>query len=195
MITSLKQEKIKDLVILALRWYLIFYMTSYGWGKLTMSQFTIYDPSILDQPIKNIDSFYVAWHLFSKSTFFNISSGLLELVGAVLLVFNRTCLIGALLVLSILAQIFIIDLAFTTGIHGYSLPIRIGGMIFSDLLIIYYYREKVIEAWVTLTRRVTTKFEYKWWVFIILPVVGFLMDFVFAILTLPIKALLKLFGL
>lgn len=191
---KLNKQKIIDFGILSLRWYLIFYMINYGWAKLTLNQFGVHDASILEKPIKDIDSFYVAWHLYGRSTFFNVSTGILEIIGGVLLIFNRTLLIGALLVLSILAQILIIDISFTTGIHGFSLPIRISGMIIADLLILYYYKEKVIAAWNSLTKGISTKFKYKWWIFLILPVVGFLMDFVFAILSLPIKMFLNWIG-
>ena len=187
----MKKDKILDFGVLALRWYLVFYMISYGWGKLTLSQFGIHDASILEEPIKDIDSFYVAWHLYGRSTFFNITTGLLEVIGGVLLIFNRTSLLGAVLVLSILGQILIIDIAFTTGMHGVALPLRISGMILADVLILYYYKDKILGVWRTLTKGVTTKFNYKWWVFLILPIVGFLMDFVFGILTLPIKFFLN----
>lgn len=187
----MKKEKIIDVGVLALRWYLVYFMISYGWAKVTLSQFGIHDPSIIEQPLREVDSFYVAWHLFERSPFFNISTGLLEILGGILLIFNRTVLIGALLVLSILAQILIIDIAFTMGIHGFGLPVRIGGMIIGDMLILYYYREKIIQAWKSLTSGVTTKFTYKWWIFLILPIVGFLMDFVMAILLMPLKMLLN----
>ena len=165
------KEKIIDFIILALRWYLIFYMINYGWEKLTLSQFVVHDPSILDQPIKDIDSFYVAWHLFGRSPFFNIVTGLLEIIGGVLLMFNRTTIIGALLVLTVLGQIFIIDISFTTGVHGYALPVRIGGMILSNLLILYYYKNRIISAWKNLTDGISTRFKYKWWIFLILPII------------------------
>ncbi|MBW1296287.1 DoxX family membrane protein [Aquimarina litoralis] len=190
----MKKEKLIDFGVLTLRWYLIFYMISYGWSKLTLSQFGVHDPSILEQPIKDIDSFYVAWHLYGRSTFFNISTGILEIVGGILLIFNRTILIGALLVLSILAQILVIDIAFTTGIHGVRLPIRISGMILTDVLILYYYKEKILVAWKSLTNGITTKFKYKWFIYLILPIIGFLMDFLIAILTMPIKMLFDWLG-
>lgn len=180
-----------DFGVLVLRWYLVYYMISYGWAKLTFSQFGVYDPLILEQPIKDVDSFYVAWNLYGRSAFFNISTGIVEILGGLLLIFNRTVLIGALLVLSILAQILIIDIAFTTGVHGFQLPIRISGMILVVLTILYYYRKTVLIAWKTLTENVTTKFQYKWWVFLLLPAIGFLMDLVFAILSYPIKILLN----
>jgi hypothetical protein len=169
-------------------------MLSYGISKLTLSQFGVHDTTILEQPIKDIDSFYVTWHLFGRSPFFNIATGLLEIIGGVLLIFNRTVLIGALLVLTILGQILIIDIAFTTVIHGPMLSLRIGGMILADLLILYYYKDKIIEAGQTLTKGISTRFKYKWWVYLLLPLTGFLMDFVFGSVTYPIKLILEWFG-
>lgn len=135
--------------------------------------------------------FYVAWHLYGRSTFFNITTGLLEIIGGVLLIFNRTSLLGTVLILSILGQILIIDIAFTTGIHGVALPLRISEMIIADLVILYYYKDNILAVWRALTNGVSTKFKYKWWVFLILPIVGFLMDFVIAILMLPLKLFLN----
>ena len=103
-------------------------------------------------------------------------------------------LIGTLLVLSILSQILIIDISFTTGVHGYALPVRISGMILADLLILYYYKDKIIIAWKNLTNGISTKFKYKWWIFLILPIVGFLMDFIIVILTLPIQMFFNWIG-
>ena len=181
------KSKVIDFGVLALRWYLIFYMIDYGWGKMTLSQFGVWDPTILEKPMKDIDSFYVAWHLFNRSVFFNIATGLMEIIGAILLIFNRTVLIGALLILTVLGQILIIDIAFTTNMLGYGLPVRVSGMIISDLLILYYYKDKLISAWKKLTENISTEFHYKWWVFIILPVIGFLLDFILGLITLPVK--------
>ncbi|SNR14686.1 DoxX family membrane protein [Tenacibaculum jejuense] len=186
----MKKQKTIDFSILSLRWYLIFYMISYGWSKLTFSQFGVHDPSIIEQPMKSIDSFYVAWHLFARSNFFNIVSGLIEILGAILLLFNRTTIIGALIILSVLVQILIINISFTTGVHGFGLPFRITGMIIADIFILYYYRDRIILAWKNLTGGTSTKFKYKWWIFLLLPIIGFLMDFIFTFLLIPFKLLL-----
>ena len=177
--------------VLALRWYLIFYMVNYGWSKLTLNQFGVYDVSILDRPIKDIDSFYIAWHLFGRSTFFNISAGILEITGGILLIFNRTIILGAILILIILTQILIIDISFTTGIHGFSLPVRVGGMITADLLILCYNRNTISILWRTLLLSSNNKFKFKWWIYLLLPIIGFLMDFVFGLITLPLSTLLN----
>jgi hypothetical protein len=90
-----------------------------------------------------------------------------------------------------LAQIFIIDLAYTTDQFGYALPVRLAGMLVCDLLIMMYYKEKVYKAVQALTALTTTKFNYKWWVFLVMPIVGFFMDFIISILLSPFKVLLN----
>lgn len=185
------KERIIDFIILALRWYLAWYMISYGWGKLTMSQFGVNSDSILSTPLKEVDKFHLAWHLYGESRFFNYSTGIAEIVGGILLIFNRTVLLGTLLVLTILGQVLIIDISFTTSQHGYSLPIRISGMIMSALLILYYYKDRLIIVFNTLTNGITTKFKYKWWIYLLLPIIGFLLDFVIGILMLPIQKALE----
>jgi hypothetical protein len=118
-------------------------------------------------------------------------TSLAEIIGGLMIIYNRTLLIGAFILLPILAQIFIINLAYTTDQFGYALPVRLAGMLICDLLVIVYYKERIVNAWQALTHLTTTKFDYRWWVFLFMPVIGFLMDFVFSILTSPIKLLLN----
>lgn len=187
---KLTREQIFDFAILTLRWYLAYYMADYGFGKLTGDQFGHRSVEILNTPLKDVDKFHLAWHLFSLDKTFNIVVGLTQIIGAVLIVINRTVLVGALMLLPILGQIFLIDLAFTTNIFGAALPIRLSCMILSDLLILFYYKDKMILAWNNLTKGTRTKFKYKWWVFIFLPFIGLATDLVFGILTYPIKLLI-----
>ncbi|MEM6378031.1 MAG: hypothetical protein AAF705_07455, partial [Bacteroidota bacterium] len=77
---QISKQKVIDFGVLALRWYLIFYLFSYGWAKLTLSQFGVYDPAILNTALEEVDPFYVACHLYGSSYFFNIFTGLLEVI-------------------------------------------------------------------------------------------------------------------
>lgn len=146
--------KIKSIqfLLLSLRWYLIVYMLIYGIQKIALNQFGVYDQSILQTPLEDVDTFYIAWFLFQKSVFFNISTGFIEFLAGILLIFNRTVIIGALLTLTVLIQIFILDTAFTTETLGYSLPIRLGGMIFCNLIILYSFRKRLFLALSILTK-------------------------------------------
>lgn len=185
------KAQVYDLLILILRWYLAFYMISYGWGKINGEQFGSFNQEILNSPLKEVDKFNLAWHLFSLDKTFNIIVGITQIIGGVLIIINRTTLIGALILLPLLAQIFLIDLAFTTDMFGHSLTIRLGCMIFSDILILLYYKEKMILVWKNLTNNTSTKFKYKWWIFLVLPIFGLLTDFIFGILSFPIKLLVN----
>ncbi|MFT6054956.1 MAG: putative membrane protein YphA (DoxX/SURF4 family) [Roseivirga sp.] len=190
---TLNRYKLLDLFVLALRFYLAYYMITYGWSKMMGGQFGAHDPSILDQPMNQIDKFYITWYLFSLSPVFDIVVGLTQILGGLLIGFNKTVLLGALLLLPILFQIFLIDLSFTTNVFGMTLPVRLAGMIFADLFILFYHKERMLQVWSSLVVGFKAKVDYKWWVYLLFIPVGFLMDFVFAIVTLPIKMLINLF--
>ena len=185
-IKNLSRKRVVDILVLALRYYLAFYMVSYGWAKLVGQQFGEFNNAIATKPMNQVGKFYVAWYLFGLHRIFDVFIGLSQIIGSILLIINRTLLIGALILLPILTQIFIIDLAFTTDQFGYALPLRLAGMIICDLLILVYYKDQVIKAWHSLTDNTSTKLTYKWWVFILMPLVGFSLDFVIATLTMPI---------
>lgn len=114
-----------DYFTLCLRWYLAFYMTDYGIAKITGGQFGVSDPKLLNTPFKDVDTFHLAWRLFAQSKTFSICVGLSQIVGSILIVIPRTRLIGALVLLPILANVFLIDVCFTTGMFGPALPLRL----------------------------------------------------------------------
>lgn len=184
---KITKQQIIDFTILALRWYLAIYMFDYGIGKIIGGQFGIIDSEVLNTPLKDVDKFHVAWHLFSLSNTFNIIVGITQIAGAILIVINRTLLIGALFLLPVLFQILLIDVAFTTDVFGAALPIRLSIMILSDLAILYYYKDRMILAWKNLTENISTKLKYKWWIYLLVPIVGFLLDFAFGVITIPLK--------
>src|SRR4051812_22641839 len=127
------RQQIIDFIVLALRFYLAFFMINYGWGKMTGGQFHIWDPTILEKPVKDVDKFYLAWHLFSLSPVFNIVVGLTQVIGGLLLMFNRTVLVGALILIPVLIQILLVDIAFTTNMFGSALPLRLTIMLLCDI--------------------------------------------------------------
>lgn len=180
-----------DLFILLLRWYLAYYMFDYGIGKITGEQFGVYNPRLLDMPLREVNKFYLAWHLFGMSPVFNITVGLLQIFGAILIVVNRTMLIGAFFLLPLLFNILLVDIAFTTGMFGSALPVRLCCMILSDIIVLWYYRDKVLAAWYMLTRAVSTQFRYKWWLFLLLPFMGLAMDFFWMLVSSPVVWLIN----
>lgn len=167
-------------------------MLSYGYSKLTLSQFYV-SPENLTKPITETNPFYAAWYVFGSSRFYNISAGLIECIGAILLIFNKTVLLGAFVVFATLLNILIIDISFTTEMLGSALVVRIIGMILSCLTILYYYKAKLLTIWNILIHNTGTKFKYNWYILIALPLIGFLMDFIIGMALFPLKYLINYF--
>ena len=165
-------------------------MLKYGLSKLIDGQF-VRSEEILNTPLKDIDKFNLAWYLFSLDKTFNVIIGLSQIIGAVLIIYNRTVLLGAIVLIPILAQIFLVDVSFTTEMFGSALPIRLLGMLISVFIILYYHRDRVIAIWNILTKKISKKINYKWWVFIILPLLGLLTDLVIKLITLPFELLVN----
>lgn len=165
-------------------------MLKYGLSKLIDGQF-VRSEEILNTPLKDIDKFNLAWYLFSLDKTFNVIIGLSQIIGAVLIIYNRTVLLGAIVLIPILAQIFLVDVSFTTEMFGSALPIRLLGMLISVFIILYYHRDRVIAIWNILTKKISKKNNYKWWVFIILPLLGLLTDLVIKLITLPFELLVN----
>lgn len=187
---TLNQERAIDFTVLLLRWYLAYYMIDYGWSKMTGGQFGVQDAAILNKPLKEVDKFHLAWYLFGLDKSFDIINGLFQIAGGLLIIYNRTALLGALMLLPILGQIFLVDLAFTTNMFGPALVIRLAGMMVADLLILYYHKDRMIAAWHALTDKLSTRFRYRWWVYLLLPILGFAVDFVIAGFTFPLRQLI-----
>lgn len=190
---TITKAQIFDFIVLVLRWYLGYYMLKYGFSKLIEGQF-IRNEEILNTPLKDIDKFNLAWYLFSLDKTFNIIVGLSQIISALLIIYNRTAILGALVLIPILAQIFLVDVSFTTGMFGSALPLRLIGMLFSVLLILYYYKDRIIKIWNLITKNTSTKFKYKWWVFIILPFLGLVSDLVMKLIMLPFELLINYFS-
>ncbi|HNS13211.1 MAG TPA: DoxX family membrane protein, partial [Bacteroidia bacterium] len=155
------KSQIVDFTILVLRWYLAVYMFTYGWGKLTGWQFGISNMELLEKPLKEVDRFYLAWYLFSLSKSFNIVVGLLQIIGSILVVINRTVILGVFFLIPILFQILLIDISFTTNYFGAALPLRLTMMLVSSFVILWYYFDPIKSAMKTLTTSISTKFKYR----------------------------------
>ncbi len=93
------------------RWFCAVQFMLYGFAKVTGSQFTVLD-SRLASPLEDVSGFWLAWYLFGYSDLYKGFIALVEIVGGGLLVFRRTSLVGALVLLAAMVNIVLIDIAF-----------------------------------------------------------------------------------
>jgi hypothetical protein len=84
----------------------------YGFAKINGSQFTILD-SKLDKPMGQVSGFWLTWYYFGFSHFYGTMLALVEIGAGVLLTFRRTTVLGACILVPMLANIILIDIFYS----------------------------------------------------------------------------------
>jgi uncharacterized membrane protein YphA (DoxX/SURF4 family) len=152
-------------LILAARVLLAFTFLAYGVGKLVGYQFGV-TAEVLTQPLGQVSLHHLAWYSFDHEPF-KTFVGVSQVLGALLLLPNRTVLLGTLLLLPIVVTIFIIDLTFLRDIVAfrYMLPFYLGLL----LLICWHHRTRMLTVWQALTQGMALRPAHPWWAYGLLP--------------------------
>lgn len=100
--------------LLAFRLYAAAIITGYALGKMAAGQFLVdpLDDEVASIPLGELTGFQMAWRFFGYSAVFVWIIGLLQLTGALLLLFNRMQLLALLFLLPVMINIVLIDLIF-----------------------------------------------------------------------------------
>jgi uncharacterized membrane protein YphA (DoxX/SURF4 family) len=161
-----------DYFILCARVALAFIFMAYGIVKLAGYQFGV-TPEVLVQPLKQVSVAHVAWYCFGFQPF-SAFVGISQVLASLLLLWNRTVLLGAVLLLPIAVMIFVIDITYLNEVVAfrYALPFYLG-LIF---LILAHYRDRMRVVFQALAVGVTTRFTHPRWKYLILPVAGVLLS-------------------
>jgi uncharacterized membrane protein YphA (DoxX/SURF4 family) len=154
-----------DYVILAARVLLAGIFLAYGCAKLSGGQFGI-TAAEAARPVGKLSLFRLSWYLFSQEPFKSFV-GVSQVVAGLLLLWHRTALLGALLLVPIIANVLVVNLTYLKmpGFYG-RLTYYIGLL----LLIFWHYRDRMHMVWVALTRGLSPRFRYPWWAYCLLPV-------------------------
>lgn len=70
-------------------------MLSYGWGKLADEQFGI-SVKEMATPVKDLGIFKLSWYLFDQEPFKSFI-GISQIIAGLLILYNRTLILGVLL--------------------------------------------------------------------------------------------------
>jgi len=97
------------------RWIAGVLLILYGFAKVNGSQFTVLD-SELTRPMGEVGGFWLTWYHFGYSPIYGAIIALVQIVGGVLLVFPRTSLLAALVLLPVVGNIVLVDIFY--GIPG-----------------------------------------------------------------------------
>src|SRR5690242_12552410 len=93
------------------RYLSAFLLFMYASSKLLGRQFTL-PPEIALRPVGSLTGYQLAWFYYSHSHTYAAILGLIQLAGGALLLFRKTALLGAALMLPVMTNIVMINVFF-----------------------------------------------------------------------------------
>jgi hypothetical protein len=148
----MKKTNYKEVLEIACRLYVFFFLTAYGVGKLVGGQF--YTPGsipaeIETMPIGQIPDFDLAWVFMGRSFGYIFFIAIAEVAGALMLLFNRTKLVGTLVLIPIMVNVIVFDVFFLDEYGALASAVIYLLML---LLILLLNRGRVLKAIESLTQ-------------------------------------------
>jgi len=111
----MKKINYKETIEIVCRLYVFFFLTAYGLGKVIGAQFytaSRMPDGLAQMPIGLVTDFDLAWVFMGRSYSYMLFIGLAEVFGALLLIFNKTKLVGALMLIPIMVNVIVFDIFF-----------------------------------------------------------------------------------
>lgn len=163
-----KKQKLWDYFILCARFLIAWTLLRYGWSKLTDGQFGI-TVEEMATPVKDLGLFRLSWFLFDHEPFKSFV-GISQIIAGLLLLYNRTLILGVLFSIPILVNILVIDITYMMMAEGFYW--RLSYYLVLDFLILWHYKDRMIVAFKAVFNGLTTKFKYPIWAYLILPIMA-----------------------
>ncbi|MGI9583196.1 hypothetical protein ACR1PO_18510 [Chryseobacterium sp. RRHN12] len=116
-----KQRTFKDFhwfTVVIARYYVAMVMLSYGFAKLHDGQFPANTIGRLEERVGDMSPMGVVWTMMGASTGYTFVSGLLEVIGGLLLLFRRTKTFGALFSMTVMINVALLN-------FFYDVPVKI----------------------------------------------------------------------
>jgi hypothetical protein len=92
-----------------IRYWLAFMISLYGFAKILRTQFA-QQLTRNDTPVSHLSGFQLTWNYFGHSYTFAVILALLQIGGSILLIFRRTTLLGAVILLPVMVNVVLINL-------------------------------------------------------------------------------------
>jgi len=170
---KVNKQKLWDYFILCARFLIAWTLLGYGWSKLSEGQFGI-SAEDMSKPVHDLGLFKLSWYLFDQEPFKSFV-GISQIMAGLLLLYNRTLILGALLSIPILINILIIDITYIKMPGFYW---RLSFYLILDILILWHYKEQMFDALKSITAGLTTKFKYSVWAYLALPIMAIILEII-----------------
>lgn len=107
-----------------IRYFIAFEISCYGFAKILRTQFTT-PYSMADMPVGSLTGFELTWSYFGYSYTFAVILGMLQIGGAILLLFRRTSLLGVFVLLPVMVNIVLINVFYHIAIGAFMISLAI----------------------------------------------------------------------
>lgn len=122
------------------RYFCAFMLYTYGISKLLHLQFDL-QSQLSRQPVGTLTGYQLTWFYFGYSRAYAVVLGLTQVLGGTLLLFRKTTLLGALLMLPVMANILLINVFILVNDYG---PFLISGLICIFLLALLWHQRSAL---------------------------------------------------
>jgi hypothetical protein len=130
-----------------LRYISAFLLLGYGSSKLAHLQFHL-NQALAQRPVITLTGYELTWYYYGYSRTYSCILGFTQVIGAFLLLFRKTTLLGAMAMLPVIVNILLIDILILPPDYGPTLPALI--IFVSLVMLLWRDLQNLIQAiWTT----------------------------------------------
>ena len=126
-----------------LRYICAFLLYMYGMSKLAHMQLNL-GPAISSRPVGSLTGYELTWYYFGHSRAYASILGATQALGATLLLFRKSTLLGAAMMTPVMANILLINIFILANDYGPELVATF--ILISLLMILWYGRARLFSA-------------------------------------------------
>lgn len=125
-----------------LRFSCAFMLYMYGVSKLVHLQFNL-SAELAPRPVGSLNGYQLTWFYYGYSRVYACLLGMIQVIGATLLLFRKTTLLAAMIMLPVMANIVLINMFILVNDYG---PYVISILICTSLLLIAWHQRAVLVS-------------------------------------------------
>lgn len=136
-------EKLQSYLFIYIRYCIGFYMLVYGFDKVFKSHFPFPSLEKLEQPFGESTPQGLLWAFMGYSTSYTIFLGIAEVCAGFLLLFRKTTALGALITLTIMINVAVINFSYDVPVKLFALH-----MVGFSLLLLYPFFNSIFQFFI-----------------------------------------------
>jgi hypothetical protein len=151
-LTRFTDTKFYLFLLTLLRYFVAFNLLVYGFSKLYKWQFMLPEPNLLYTTVGEMHRDILYWTSMGTSRSYSIFMGVIEIIPAVLLLFRKTTLVGALIAVMVLANVVAVNFGFDITVKLHSMA-----LLLMSLVMLIPARKRIVELF---TGKAAGEFTY-----------------------------------